>query len=142
MLVIAVKHFNIDARLRRSSRDFSELTRCSLVQSLNEYVSLCQNADAGCLHGAASGGFILEEKVCDSLAIDQHALPPSMLKPVRPGASPRSAKAPVHGITSLLHVAKEFELRYDELAFVGFPPKPPFVLYFLSRGRIGRAISE
>ena len=63
MIVIAVKDFNIDARLGHPACDFAELTWFRLVQPLDEHVSLFQNTDACRFERAAGSAPVFEEKV-------------------------------------------------------------------------------
>jgi len=44
MIVVAVQDLNVDARLGHPPRDLAELPGFGLVQSLDEHVTLCENA--------------------------------------------------------------------------------------------------
>src|SRR5437660_7156005 len=63
MVVIAVEHFNIDARLRHASRDFSQLSGLLLVEPLHQHITLFNNQDARGFQRPPSSRSILEEKV-------------------------------------------------------------------------------
>src|SRR4029077_19093464 len=68
VVVIAVEYLDVNPSLGHPPRDLAELPWFSLVQSLDEYVPLCQDLDTCRLQRVASGNPILEEEVCHALA--------------------------------------------------------------------------
>jgi hypothetical protein len=70
VIVIAVKHFDVDAGLSHLERELAELTGLGLVQALGEYVTLVQHFDASRFQRASSMSSIFEEEMRACLAID------------------------------------------------------------------------
>ena len=70
MIVVAVNHFDVDASLGHTARDFSELTGLSLVQPLDQHFAHFQNADAGRVERLARGFAVVKQEVADALAAD------------------------------------------------------------------------
>jgi len=46
-VVVAVKHFNIDARISHPSRELTELTRNFLFEPLHNNITNCEHFDPG-----------------------------------------------------------------------------------------------
>src|SRR6266850_2232659 len=70
IVVIAVKDFDVDAGFGHQSSDLSELAWLSLVQALNQHLSLSENADACGLQRRAGGCSVFEEEVSGAIAVD------------------------------------------------------------------------
>ena len=72
MIVIAVLHFDVHSALSHAPRDFAELSRLGLTQTLHEYFILADDADSGGIERLPGGIAIGEEKVRDAV---EHTAP-------------------------------------------------------------------
>src|SRR5262245_18827608 len=63
MLVVAVEHLDVDARIRHAARQLAELSRHRLLEPLDDDVTHREHLDAGRLQRGSRGFTILEEKV-------------------------------------------------------------------------------
>jgi hypothetical protein len=68
MIVIAIEHLDVDARLRHAPRQHAELTRDALFQPLNHDFALREYTNAGCLERPSCCGAVGEKKVCGATA--------------------------------------------------------------------------
>jgi hypothetical protein len=70
VIMIAVKHFDIDAGLRHQACQLPKLTRHGLLQTLDNDLATLDDADPGALKGPAGCLAILEKKMRSTFASD------------------------------------------------------------------------
>jgi hypothetical protein len=70
VIMVAVEDLNVDAGLRHPLRQLTELPWLSLIQSLNQNVTLFDDLNAGSFQRLAGSGPICEEEVGHTLAIN------------------------------------------------------------------------
>src|SRR5215471_18608859 len=69
MVVVAVEHLDIHARLRHAAHNLAELSGLRLTQSLDQYFAFDKHADTGGFQRPAGSGAILEQKVRGAYAV-------------------------------------------------------------------------
>src|SRR5262245_6650825 len=70
MIVVAVEHFDVDARFSHPACEFAKLPRLALIQPLHYYLSHCQNLDSHGFQRVACSLAIGKKEVSYAMTID------------------------------------------------------------------------
>lgn len=74
MVVIAILHLDVDARISQAARKFTELAWFTLIETHYKHRPSCEDAEAGILERSTCGRAICEQEVSEPLAIgEEHA---------------------------------------------------------------------
>ena len=94
MIVVAVKHFDIDACICHSTREQAKLPRSRLVESLHKHIAHGDNMNASVFKGSASGFSVRKQEVCHALAIDDERPSPFYAHSATPQGIAHSGESP------------------------------------------------